>query len=244
MPSNTTTITDQTIFAQDTQPAEKSESVIWIDTSDDPNNPRVYDKNTGAWLPVNTTATIVSQTKPAVEPGKIWFEPVSDGINMYAPSNDFWDLIQFLPDAPDTDVLRPQDNATHNTQDERGLFFSTSQNWSNFQARISSNCGIASDEELILSQSGTIINSVDISNNKSGDVITLKNVNLQTNTSYGLYLRSTNNRSLGYVDLSVAGESVPFTSNDGNLSITDGYDTGGSNSGKIWGISEIGNINI
>lgn len=98
---NSGVINQRTTYAQDTPPSNNSESVIWIDTSSDPNNPKVYDTATSAWLPVNTTATVVSQTEPEVQPGHIWFEPTANGVNMHAPSNG-WNLIQFLPDIPDS----------------------------------------------------------------------------------------------------------------------------------------------
>lgn len=90
-------------FAQDTPP-RKDPSVVWIDTSEDPSTPKIYDPATDAWIPVNTTGQVVQETKPDLEVGLVWFEPVSDGLNMYLGGRDYWDFLQFIPDIPDSAI--------------------------------------------------------------------------------------------------------------------------------------------
>ena len=53
MPSNTTTITDQTVFAQDEKPTLRQEAVIWIDTTDPRRTTYVYSTETQKFEPVS-----------------------------------------------------------------------------------------------------------------------------------------------------------------------------------------------
>lgn len=89
----------------DTNPPQPDNGKQWVDTSQSPPEVKIYDSATQAWLPADTKATVVSQTKPTPEVGKIWFEPAQDGTNMYAASSDKWEFLKFLPAIPDSSNL-------------------------------------------------------------------------------------------------------------------------------------------
>lgn len=144
---------------------------------------------------------------------------------------------------PDSVVSRPDDNNTINNSDNVGLAFSTSQQWPDFQAEISSNTSPASDETLVIGDTnGTDVATKDISGAVAGDIITLSDVNLSANESYSIYIRSSNSRDFGDYD----SPSFPYNSSDGNLSITSGWSTaeGGAVSFSVFAIKRIGNITL
>jgi len=79
----------------DTKPAE-SDGKVWVDTSEDPPEMKLYDSATGAFIPASGKETIVSQTEPTPEVGKIWFEPGPNGISVYKGLPAEWQFLKFL----------------------------------------------------------------------------------------------------------------------------------------------------
>jgi len=92
-----------TTAISDTRPGE-SDGKVWVDTSENPPEMKLYDSATGAFVPASANETIVSQTEPTPEVGKIWFEPIEGGANIYAASSDAWEFLKFLPAIPDNPV--------------------------------------------------------------------------------------------------------------------------------------------
>lgn len=84
----------------DTNPPQPDNGKQWVDTSQSPPEVKIYDGATQAWLPADTQTTVVSQTEPTPERGKIWFEPAQGGTNMYAASSGLWEFLKFLPAFP------------------------------------------------------------------------------------------------------------------------------------------------
>ncbi|SEL99728.1 hypothetical protein [Haloferax larsenii] len=141
---------------------------------------------------------------------------------------------------PDSVVSRPSDNGSNPSTDNLGLKFSTSQEWPDFQARLSNNTAPITGTELVIGDTnGTDIASVDVSNKSANDVVTFNGVSLSANTSYSMFIRKANSEEVGWYD----SPSFPYRSNDGNLSIDSGWADGdGTRSDYVWGIAEIGNI--
>lgn len=90
---------------QDTQPSA-SEGKQWVDTSQSPPELKIYDSATQAWLPADTKATVVSQTEPTPEVGKIWFEPLSNSTNLYGGTSTGWEFIKSLSPIAQDPVAR------------------------------------------------------------------------------------------------------------------------------------------
>lgn len=86
----------------DTNPPQPDNGKQWVDTSQSPPEVKIYDSATQAWLPADTKTTVVSQTEPTPEVGKIWFEPAIGGTNMYAASSTGWGFLKFLSAIPGT----------------------------------------------------------------------------------------------------------------------------------------------
>lgn len=237
-------IVQKATFAQPTPPNVASESLIWIDTSKSPNRPKIYDSQTEAWIPTNTTATIVSQTRPEVQPGHIWFEPVKNGVNMYAASNNMWNFIQYLPNIPDSVVSVNMPSTGSNDDGGYGGWFTTSQEWPEFQARFDPSTQLASDEEMVLvDTNGNELEVLDASGNSPGDVLTFSTT-LSKNSEYAIFGRTPNNNGR---DEAYNASFSDTTSADGNLTLTDGYNSSRSNNKDadlIQHISEFGNINL
>jgi hypothetical protein len=110
-----------TTAISDTRPAE-SDGKVWVDTSENPPEMKLYDSATGAFIPASAKETIVSQTEPTPEVGKIWFEPAQFGTNMYAASSTSWEFLKFLTTIPDSENLRArydwrEANGTDTVQD-------------------------------------------------------------------------------------------------------------------------------
>jgi hypothetical protein len=150
------------------------------------------------------------------------------------------DVVWTADSTPDSVVDRPSDNRSDNDDLNLGLKFETSENWTDFQARISSNTSTASDEEMVIGDTnGNDVAVKDVSSKSSNDVVTFNSVNLSANTVYSIFMRSSNARDRGFYD----SPSFPYTSSDGNLSITAGW-FDGPRSGTAYSILEIGNINL
>lgn len=90
---------------QDTQPSP-SDGAQWVDTSQSPPELKIYDSATQAWLPADTNETVVSQSQPTPEVGKLWFEPISDGTNLYAATSAKWEFLKFLSEYPNSAIHR------------------------------------------------------------------------------------------------------------------------------------------
>lgn len=57
MPSDSTPIAERQVYAQDTQPSNERDGVLWVDTSvpSGPPKTNVYDADTGSWEPLSAT---------------------------------------------------------------------------------------------------------------------------------------------------------------------------------------------
>jgi len=139
----------------------------------------------------------------------------------------------------DSVVSRSADTNTQTASSaEAGIQFTTSQTWPDFQAQISGNTNTASDEKMVIGDTnGNDVAVIDISSLTSGDVATFNGVDLQKNTSYSIYNRSSNARDYGYIET-----TSDFTSSDGNLSIISGWANSSTN--FMYAIETIGNINL
>jgi hypothetical protein len=141
---------------------------------------------------------------------------------------------------PDSVVSRPDDDNSNSGAYDLGLRFETSQDWPDFQTKLSSNTTTASDEELVIGDtSGGDIATKDISGKSAGDVITFSGINLSANTAYSVYGRTSNSRTYGYRGT----PGFPFTSSDGNLTITGGWLDGSENT-TAYHIVTVGDITL
>lgn len=144
---------------------------------------------------------------------------------------------------PDSVVSRETDGRSSTDSNNAGLRISISQNWSQFQAKLSSNTKTASDEEMVIEQvsDGTELASIDISGLSSGGVVTFDSVNLTKNNDYDIYCRTSKSRQRGFDD----DASYPYPSDDGNLRITAGYFNGSVGGfDDAFNIITVGNINL
>lgn len=141
---------------------------------------------------------------------------------------------------PDSVVSRDPDDNQNSSDSNVGLKFSTSQEWTDIQCKLSSNTLTASDETIVVDRvsDGVEIASKDISSLSSGDIVTFNDINLSANTSYYIYNKSSNSRQWGYD----SNPSYPYTSSDGNLSIESGYNNV-ENASNAYALVTIGNIN-
>jgi hypothetical protein len=86
------------------------------------------------------------------------------------------------------------------------------------------------------------IEVVDVSSMSARDVVTFESVDLSADTKYVVYLDSSDGSDVDYGrNLNV---SYPYTSSDGNLSITSGWSDGSLFGSNAYAVSEIGNINL
>jgi len=145
---------------------------------------------------------------------------------------------------PDSVVSRVADDDTGlGASPPRGIKFSVSQNWPDFQARLSQNQTTLSDNHdmVIGDTNGTILARESVVGLSANDVVTFTGVNLSANNSYHVSLESTDGDTFDYAYNT--SPSFPYTSSDGNLSIINGWVNGSTNSSPYC-ISEIGNINL
>lgn len=145
---------------------------------------------------------------------------------------------------PDTVVSRPADTFQSNTgqTSDIGLVFETSQEWPDIQLKISTDTNTASDDTAVIERDsdGVEVQTADASDLSGGAVVTVSDANLSANTKYRMFLRNSNGNQWGQYDSA----SFPYTSTDGNLSITAGWFIGSERTSDIYGISQIGNINL
>jgi predicted metal-dependent enzyme (double-stranded beta helix superfamily) len=140
---------------------------------------------------------------------------------------------------PDSVVSRDPDDSQGNSAADEGLEIQVSQDWPEIEVEISSNSDSNADENLVVERvgDGAIVSNTDISDTTAGDVVTAENANLTAGTSYFIYSTSSNSRLQGFNGQ----PSFPYTSPDGNLSITGGYQDGPTTSFALR-FSTIGNI--
>lgn len=68
-------ITDQRVYAQNTQPADERDGVLWVDTSQSARPMFTYSADTAAWEPVAPDAIHRQGTEPAApSDGDVWVE--------------------------------------------------------------------------------------------------------------------------------------------------------------------------
>ena len=144
------------------------------------------------------------------------------------------------PGIPDTRVSRPEDEDNLTDFDNQfGIEVSVSQDWPDFDGRISANVSGFSTA-YIFEQDETQIASVDISGLSNGDVFTFEGVDLKNGNNYLLAIDNDGaNYDPGFYDPD-EGE-LPFVSDDGNLEIVGGVNIGGS-TGALYNIVEVGNL--
>jgi hypothetical protein len=228
----------------DTNPPQPDNGKQWVDTSQSPPEVKIYDSATQAWLPADTTATVVSQSEPTPEVGKIWFEPAQNGTNMYAASSERWEFLKFLRAIPDSVVSRPNDNNSSSTSDSFGHTFTTDVEWSAIGARLSGNVSGVTQASLIRDNDGSVLDETDISGLSSGDAFTFTpSSNLVSGETYLISVDAEGSSyTRGY--LSGSNLNYPYVSADGNLEIIDGSKNeapeGGGSGGNIYEIGDIG----
>lgn len=144
------------------------------------------------------------------------------------------------PAIPNSVVSRPADNNTVSDTNTGGLEFSTSQEWSDFQAEISGNCS-GMTRAYIDESDGTRVADTDVSGLSSGDVVTFSGVSLTANLTYLIYMDAEGGTwTQGFN----GSPSFPYTSSDGNLEITSGYYADSTVTGSVNGFVTIGNITL
>ena len=141
---------------------------------------------------------------------------------------------------PDSVVERPDDDSSNSETDARGLKFTTTEFWPDFQGRISS---LTSDVSTayITETDGSIIDTVDISDLSSGEVFTFTEIDLPS----GEYIITLDNDGNSYTNGRYdETDQYPYTSDDGVLTLDNGIFNETSETNDVaYNIKEIGNIN-
>jgi hypothetical protein len=123
--------------------------------------------------------------------------------------------------APDSVVSRPVDDSDVSTSSKVGLAITTTVEWPDIGATISSNTVGLSTAYCYRVSDGSLLGSTDISSLSAGDSFVLEGVNLQPDdgtdaTTYNIIVDNDGN---SYTTGFASGVSVPITSSDGQLTI-------------------------
>ena len=146
---------------------------------------------------------------------------------------------------PDSVVQRDADNKSVSGSGAgtyNGIYVTTgSSEWPQIQGRISQNSGSLGNA-VVVGPDDTIIQSVDVSALSAGDVVTFDNAVLSPSTEYRFALeKADSNTTIGFDN-----PLFPYTSPDGELEMTAGWQNGAlvdsKYSGFAWGFYEIGNV--
>ena len=204
---------------------------------------QLYIENGGSETPLVESVTLIENTRGKNVTGLTWTAGDLDSLAQDKNNvvyNNTSDQLVLDNTIPDRVVSRTGDNNANTDSFNVGLKFTTSQEWGQFQAKISANHNTGSDSTLEIDEVGGVnLVSKDISGNVAGDVITV-DVSLNPDSTYYIYDKTTNSRSYGFNDF----PTYPYTSNDGDLSITAGYQNGSEFSGYAFAFVKIGNINL
>jgi len=143
---------------------------------------------------------------------------------------------------PDTSIARDPDTDSFgaSSSNKLGIRIRTSQEWREFDAKISSNTSNATEAIIRTTEpTPTVMDTVDISGFSAGDIFTFDNSDLNIDTEYDLLLTASSTWTSGFV----LNPTPPFTSADGNLEIINGVnDSGTIDSNDMHGIVEVGNL--
>lgn len=144
---------------------------------------------------------------------------------------------------PDSVVSRQNDDhtSTGNTT-KRGLRFETSVEWPKIGGTISANTSGVTRAYIYRVSDGSLLGETDISGLSAGDSFTIEFDNpIESGDTYQFVADAEGSSyDQGYRD--VEDISFPVTSNDGNLSITDGAGGNTSTNSGISNIVTIGNV--
>jgi len=138
---------------------------------------------------------------------------------------------------PDSVVTRENDSNQFEDDRELGMFFEPSEEWPDIGFTISQNVINATVAEIVTTDDEQLIGSKDVSSLSSGDSFVINNVNLNKDTEYIIRLSADGNEYTAGSNV----ESTPIQSDDGLLSITDGY-TEGSRANTLYNIVSIGRV--
>jgi len=141
---------------------------------------------------------------------------------------------------PDTSVSRPADDDVATLSQPFGAELSLSQDWPDFDCRISTNtAGLTT--AYLYDANKNLISDIDISSAAAGDVVTFSDVGLAGGNNYRILADGGgSNYDLGHLN----GPSFPYQSGDGNLEIVEAIEgsNGGSSTGPIGNFVEFGNL--
>lgn len=87
-------ITDQRVYAQDTQPTDERDGVLWVDTSQSARPMSVYSASTAAWEPVAPESLHRQDTQPSSpSDGDVWVETDTSPqvVRTYDSASNSWD---------------------------------------------------------------------------------------------------------------------------------------------------------
>ena len=147
---------------------------------------------------------------------------------------------------PDTSVSRDEDNGGSTEPAKTGIIVSSEEEWPEFDGRLSQNTSgvteafIEVKDESEPDDRGKEIGSVDISGLSAGDVFTVDlDENMVEENDYFLYVWAEgDDYEQGFND----SPDLPYESDDGNLSIVDGAEDDGPQSGAVYNVVEVGNL--
>lgn len=75
MSLQSTTIYDRVVYTQDTEPSDKRDGILWVDTSASPPDTYTRDASAETWEPVASGKVTVSDTAPTgVNEGHLWVD--------------------------------------------------------------------------------------------------------------------------------------------------------------------------
>jgi hypothetical protein len=140
---------------------------------------------------------------------------------------------------PDSVVNRTDDDANSGRDERNGIVISTTANWGNIQARISSQTSGLTTAYILDPSDGSVLASKDVSSLTAGDVVTF-DTELTSGSDY-VFAGDAGGASYtgGYLN------NAPFTieSADGKISMIDGWFDGAAGNANAWLYEDIGNIN-
>jgi hypothetical protein len=147
-----------------------------------------------------------------------------------------------IVDIPDSVVSRIDDDTDSSTSEKFGLYFSTTNEWSEMDFQVSNNTLAFTKIYIIDDSDGTTVTTKTVSNIQSGDVITVS-FDSPIQGDYRVVADAEGSSfTLGLIYLPDRSASYPFESSDGNLSLTAGYDGGSKTTNYCYVFTKIGNI--
>jgi len=142
-------------------------------------------------------------------------------------------------DIPDSVVSRESDDSSFSTDIKFGVRFDTAVDWPKIGAKLSSNHSGGTRAYLYAEASGSLVDDVDISGISAGDTFVFDNAALTGGDSYRIVVGAEGSTYNSGID---DNPTFPYTSPDGDLTITGGANDATTISSDAHNIIELGNV--